>query len=84
MRKFFMLISHMIPTTHQEALFSRTFTKTSLGIFMTSNLMKGIHHQIMKESQSHIESIEAIQKSARDKMSVTTLWKLEEIILMRQ
>lgn len=37
--------------------------------------MKGIHHTGMKETQSQIESVEAIQTSARGKESVTSLWK---------
>lgn len=36
-----MLVNHMIPTAHQEELFSGTFAKTSMGIVMTTNLMKG-------------------------------------------
>lgn len=44
MRKLFMLVNYVIPTTHQEELFSGTFAKTSLGVLMTTNLMKGTYH----------------------------------------
>lgn len=39
-----MVVNLTIPTTHQEELFSGTFTITSLGILMTTNLMKGTYH----------------------------------------
>lgn len=44
MRKLFMVVNLTIPTTRQEELVSGTFAITSLGILMTTNLMKGTYH----------------------------------------
>lgn len=39
-----MVVNLTIPTTRQEELVSGTFAITSLGILMTTNLMKGTYH----------------------------------------